>query len=151
MSLTPGQIALIHVAKKQLGMDDETYRAVLKRVAGVASSKNLNPNGLEALMAEFARLGFVGTQQRTPQKGAGAGSDENRPTKAQWALLGDLARKAGFTGFDDPRFIHWQKARSGVDHPRFLDMQGLNKLISALKNWTGRAAHGSGHHKKPAQ
>jgi len=135
MSITPGQIALIHVAKKQLALEEEAYRAILKRTAGVESSRFLTLKGFEDLMAEFTRLGFAKTDNKDTPKGAGTGSDDNRPTKAQWRLLGDLSRKVGFEGFDDQRFIHWQKARSGVDHPRFLDMQGLNKLIAALKNW----------------
>lgn len=53
--------SLIHVAKTQLSMTDDDYRALLRRVAGVASSRDLNEAGLSAVMAEFKRLGFVAT------------------------------------------------------------------------------------------
>lgn len=39
------QLAKIHIAKKALGMDDDTYRAVLRKVGGVDSSKSLTPMG----------------------------------------------------------------------------------------------------------
>jgi phage gp16-like protein len=133
---TPGQLALIHVARKQLGMEEADYRALLMRVAGVDSAEALDRRGIATVLTEFERLGFVKTPRKDAPKGAGTGTDLNRPSKAQWWLLGDLARKAGYAGFDDPRFIHWQKARSGVEHPVMLDQAGLNKLVSALRNWT---------------
>ncbi len=136
---TPGQLALIHVAKKQLGMDDADYRALLMRAGGVDSAEALDLHGFKTVLAEFERLGFVKAPRKDAHQGGGVGTDINRPSKAQWWLLGDYARQAGFTGFDDPRFINWLKSRSGVDNPRFLDQHGLNKLVAALRNWI---AHG---------
>ncbi|MCO2667365.1 regulatory protein GemA, partial [Pseudomonas aeruginosa] len=40
MSLRAVNLAKIHIAKAQLGMDDDTYRALLARVAGVRSAKD---------------------------------------------------------------------------------------------------------------
>lgn len=139
---TSSQLALIHVAKKQLGLDEGEYRAILDRVAGVASSRELSRQSFDSLLVEFKRLGFHQEGRDGVPRGAGQGSDDNRPTKPQWRLLGDLARQAGFESFEDPRFVNWQKSRSGVEHPRFLDMHGLNKLIAALKNWHGRGRNG---------
>lgn len=51
-------LAKIHIAKQQLGLDDETYRALLARVAGVRSAKELNPRQVGAVLREFERLGF---------------------------------------------------------------------------------------------
>lgn len=39
------ELAKIHIAKKQLGLDDDTYRAMLKQVAGVISAKDLTAQG----------------------------------------------------------------------------------------------------------
>lgn len=52
-------LAKIHIAKSQLGLDDETYRAVLARIAGVRSAKDLSPRQIGAVIAEFVRLGWV--------------------------------------------------------------------------------------------
>ncbi len=52
------QLSKIHIAKKDLGLDDETYRALLERVAGVRSAKDLSPRQFEAVLAEFVRLGW---------------------------------------------------------------------------------------------
>lgn len=51
--------AKIHIARQQLGMDDEGYRALLARVAGVRSSKDLGAKQIGAVLREFERLGFV--------------------------------------------------------------------------------------------
>lgn len=52
-------LAKIHIAKSQLGLDDETYRAILARIAGVRSAKDLSPRQIGAVIAEFVRLGWV--------------------------------------------------------------------------------------------
>ena len=41
MSIKKAQLAKVHIAKQQLGMDDDSYRALLARVAGVKSAKDL--------------------------------------------------------------------------------------------------------------
>ncbi len=51
--------AKIHIARQQLGMDDQGYRALLARVAGVQSSKDLGPKQVGAVLREFERLGFA--------------------------------------------------------------------------------------------
>ncbi len=53
-------IAKVHVAKKQLGLDDETYRAVLRRVTGRDSAADLNEVQLGSVIREFVRLGWTG-------------------------------------------------------------------------------------------
>jgi len=53
------KISLIHLAKKNLAMTDDDYRALLLRAAGVESSTCLDAVGFAAVMVEFGRLGFV--------------------------------------------------------------------------------------------
>lgn len=51
-------LAKIHIARQQLDMQDADYRALLGRVAGVRSSKELGPKQIGAVLREFERLGF---------------------------------------------------------------------------------------------
>lgn len=51
-------LAKIHIARQQLAMDDESYRALLTRVAGVSSSRNLSDKKALAVIKEFQRLGW---------------------------------------------------------------------------------------------
>jgi len=52
------QLSKIHIAKKELAMDDDSYRAMLARVAGVTSAKDLGPRQVGAVLSEFERLGW---------------------------------------------------------------------------------------------
>ena len=52
-------IAKIKIGQQQLGLDDDTYRALLVRVTGANSCTKLDMRGLEAVAAELAKLGFA--------------------------------------------------------------------------------------------
>lgn len=58
MSLSKAFLSKIHIAKTQMGMEDDIYRGILARVAGVRSSKELNMRQASALLEEFQRLGW---------------------------------------------------------------------------------------------
>jgi len=61
MPLDRKKIALLHVGKARLGIGDDDWRALLGRVAGVASSRDLDDFGFQAVMSELERLGFQST------------------------------------------------------------------------------------------
>ena len=54
-----GKLGLIHVARKQCGLDDAAYRALLSGAAGVESSRELEHED------QFRRVSVIYTQKRT--------------------------------------------------------------------------------------
>lgn len=52
--------ALVHIAKENLHLDEESYRQILKGVAGVESSTQLSTEGFEKVMRRFQEMGFKG-------------------------------------------------------------------------------------------
>lgn len=50
--------AVINIAKKQLDMDEDDYRAMLERVTGKASLKAMSARQKDDVVAEVKRLGF---------------------------------------------------------------------------------------------
>jgi hypothetical protein len=52
--------ALVHIAKEDLNLDQESYRQILKGVAGVESSTQLTVQGFEKVMKRFQEMGFKG-------------------------------------------------------------------------------------------
>ena len=52
--------ALVHIAKEDLRLDKESYRQILKGVAGVESSTQLNREGFKKVMNRFQDMGFKG-------------------------------------------------------------------------------------------
>lgn len=49
------KIAIIHAVKRECGLSDEEYREILKKSAGVTSSKELDEAGFKKLMSSFAQ------------------------------------------------------------------------------------------------
>ena len=60
MTIDRKKKALIHIAKGNLHLDDESYHQILKGVAGVESSAQLTQEGFEKVMARFQEMGFKG-------------------------------------------------------------------------------------------
>jgi hypothetical protein len=52
--------ALVHIAKEKLHLDEESYRQILKGVAGVESAAQLSREGFEKVMNRFQGMGFKG-------------------------------------------------------------------------------------------
>ena len=50
----------MHIAKEDLHLDGESYRQILKGVAGVESSAQLTEEGFEKVMKRFQEMGFKG-------------------------------------------------------------------------------------------
>lgn len=57
------QLAIIHIAKKQLGMSDEDYQAMLSGY-GVQHASELDPKGFRSIMLHFEKMGFVGKNHK---------------------------------------------------------------------------------------
>lgn len=67
MSLRAVNLAKIHIAKAQLGMDDDTYRALLARVAGVRSAKDLGPRQMTTYWSNSSA--WAGNRRATGRAG----------------------------------------------------------------------------------
>jgi len=52
--------AIVHIAKEDLHLDEESYRQILKGVAGVESATQLTEAGFENVMKRFQEMGFKG-------------------------------------------------------------------------------------------
>ena len=137
--LTRPQLAKIHIAKKMLALDDDDYRDVLERVAGVRSARELQPEHLVELQRELRRLGWDGYLLKRSEVPPLPYSDvDNRPdapTGAQLRML-EAAFKNIFGYADiapDKAFQKFLKNRCGVEHPRFLDNLKYEAALSAVK------------------
>ncbi|MEY9717880.1 hypothetical protein ABIA22_000370 [Sinorhizobium fredii] len=130
-------IAAIHVAKKQLGLDDDTYRAKLTNITGKASAKDMTEEERQKVLTVFRNEGF------RPAESA------RRPDGRQ-KLTGRFAAKlqalwiAGYNlgiveNRDDAALIAFVKRQTGIDHVRFLKFpEDARKAVEALKAWIAR-------------
>lgn len=100
------KIALIHVAKTRLQLDEDDYRSLLRAEGGVDSSRDLDEAGFERLLKRFQKLGFVSTSDaRKPKTNARRLPSDPITAEQRWrieqnyiALGFDTARRQ--TGFN---------------------------------------------------
>lgn len=130
-------IAKLHVARKQLAMEEESYRALLTRVAGVDSAARCDERALARVLAEFERLGFAPVRNRAQRRDA-------RPhVRKIWAIWGDLKPLLDHADDDALRgFVRRQtksmKNPDGIAAPEWLDPHEAKKVIEGLKGWLAR-------------
>lgn len=128
-----GLLAKIHIAKAQLGLTDDAYRAVLA-VHGVASSKDLDMRGMEAVLAHFEKLGWLPTpKQAKPRINATYITiPDGTPNAAQKRYALALAKALGWSLVGLQKRI---KQQFDVENIFWLNDQGaLQTLIKDMTN-----------------
>lgn len=138
--VTPGRrslIAKIHVAKKQLALEDDSYRALLRRITGVDSSAAATDRQLEAVIGEFKRLGWK--DQRPASSGRSAdGREQASKLRALWRSLYQL----GYVDrADDDALTAWVTRTTGKQAMRWNSPADLNRTIEAAKAWCLRVGY----------
>jgi len=133
MPINRKQLALVHIAKNQLGWDDDTYRDVLKVHGGVESSKDLTPAAFRRVMAHAGGCGFKSqSKMRMPKN-----HRPNMATDAQlrkiykmWWLLEGRYYNPGKKFAALREFL---KKRFRVNHENFLTFDTAHQVIEAIK------------------
>jgi hypothetical protein len=131
--LPPAKVKLIHVARRRLGMEEEDYRLLLIRAAGVDSASKLSLAGFHAVMEEFVRLGF--TSDRT------ARNFGRRPGMATPGQVDSIRRLwAEFTGGTgtDATLGEWLNRTWRISALRFLPAELAPRVIIALRAMCAR-------------
>ncbi|MDD3325651.1 MAG: regulatory protein GemA [Zoogloea sp.] len=127
-------IAMVHIAKARLGMDDETYRAWLEKKTGKRSSSALSDGQLGQLVKALRAEGLLDEPPTAAKVIAGKGA--NRPTDAQWKTARGLAKKIGLDGgLDGEAFAGFVKRIVKVDNPRFLTKASMVDVLIGLEKW----------------
>lgn len=99
-------IAKIHIAKKDLGLDDGTYKDVLKRITGKDSSKNMTLNELKAVLDDFSRRGFVAKRTAKTAKRHGKKPKAHQQNQSRQAMIDKIEAILADMG------LHWNYAHA---------------------------------------
>lgn len=118
-------LAKIHIAKAQLGLDEETYRGMLWTMARVHSSKDLTTDGRQRVLEHLRARGFKDARPRKRFPGRPHNTDSNAQLKKVEALLASAGRVWAYADGMAARMFQ-------VDRVAFCDPQQLQKLIAAL-------------------
>ena len=125
-------IAKVHIAPKQLGMTEEDYRAVMRRITGQLSAATCDVEQLEALLAEFTRMGFRAIQTG-PKKGGGAQRADHpvaRKARAMWISLGLLC---AIEDHSESALEAFARRQLGCAKLQWMNQAQADRLIEGLK------------------
>lgn len=128
----PRQLAQIHLGKKQLGLDDDTYRDLLQAAGGKRSAADMDLAQRGAVIAHMisrgARLGFSARSGRNM-------SPLERKIRALWWQ----AHQAGVIRETSDRALRaWVKRQTGSADVAWLDKGAAAKCVEALKGMVAR-------------
>ena len=129
-------LAKIHIAKKDLGLDDGTYRDVLRRVTGKDSASLMLISELEKVIYEFGNLGWQPSAVAKPKHGKKPKVGTDKPSRQAVmdkieAILADMG-------------LHWNYAHGiarGMHKKEKLDFctdDELHKVMQGLAVYQNR-------------
>ncbi|GFE94840.1 regulatory protein GemA [Acetobacter persici] len=121
-----GMVRKLHVGRKQLGLEDADYRALLQRVTGKTSSTQCSEGELDLILKEMKRVGFKTSRP--------SGKPWVRKIYALWDDMGPLLRSGGTREALRAYVLRMTK----VSAPEFLDETAGRKVIEGLKAWKKR-------------
>ncbi len=133
----------VHMAKAQIGLSDDQYRDIMAdRYNGIRTASKLSDKRLVDLIEFLKTLGFIPKPKRKSKKGpARAGSrplaagDLQAKIRALWLSLYHLGIVRDPAEAAMGAFV---TRMSGVSALQWLDPEGANKTIEALKDWATR-------------
>ena len=138
-------IQLIHIAKKQLCLDDETYRKILCDLTGIASCKSMNIDQLDTVLQHMKSKGFkpIGKNKNLSPKTR----DKKKKTpldklRQQWI---EMSRFGFIRDSSEQALLAWSKQQAKrmnknipIDRLEWLKPEMTYVLIEQLKMWFKR-------------
>ena len=144
-------VAKIHIARSQLRMDDDSYRANLAHYSnGKTSCTDMTVPELHAVLAAFEKLGFKPKKapakkqpgKKYSPKTADGPRDERSVIRAIWIFM----HRAGFIRDGSETALNTWVARQtadtngslGISDVEWLHGNDATKVLEALKKWCRR-------------
>lgn len=141
-------LAKVHVAKKQLALDDGTYRDVLERVTGQRSAKGLDRHQLVRVLDAFRQSGWKDSGNSV--NAAQTPKSAKPHVRKIWALWTAMC-KSGYVDAADTRAAlrAFVEKRTSVTDPEWLTPEQATTVIESLKQWQRREAAAAKRKPKP--
>jgi hypothetical protein len=126
-------LARVHIARKEMGLDEDAYRDVLRRLTGRESAADISDMQIVLVLGEFRKLGWKPKSGMRP-----SAIPQVRIIYAIWkdvaALLDGEAGPAQLRAFVQ-RQTQDELHPDGMDAPEFCNPAQANKVIEGLKGW----------------
>ena len=140
-------IQLIHVAKRELSLDEELYRSVLKELTDKTSCSKMNIDELNQVLEHFKTVGFKvkkksTTNRKTPKSNRSV-SPESGKIRAIWITMHQqgFVRDSSEQALDNyiSRMLNRKTLGKNISfHCQFLNSSQAVKVLEILKNWHKR-------------
>ncbi len=137
-------LAKIHIAKKELGLDDDTYRAMLFGLTGKRSAKDLTPAESVRVLKHMSASGakvtpFIGKPpaRRTRKKGQ---KIQDPMLRKIWAMWLDMHNRGVVRERGEKALMAWIKEHQGIqrDALAWLNQAEKGAVINCLREWQKR-------------
>lgn len=130
-------IKLIHVARRELRMDDDTYRLMLagmKGLGGATSTADLSVPNLTKVLEQLKRLGFT-VRPNKVQKRPLANDEQSKKIRSLWLELHGLGAVRDPSEAALAKFV---LSMTRVSALQWLTTAQASRVIENLKQWMGR-------------
>jgi len=133
-------VAKVQIARKELGLDEDTYRAMLERITGRTSSADCTDDQLGDVLDEMKAKGWtpkvVAGGRTAPRPRAAADHPSAKKARALWLSMWHLGE---IEHPEETALEAFAKRQLGVDRLQWADQGQCYKLIEALKAMAERA------------
>lgn len=125
-------IAKVHIAKVQLGLSEDDYRAVLLRETGHLSAKDCTDGQLSAALRAFEAQGFTAKAKPPVRRSGPKPADHPMAGKAR-ALWISLHQLGAISNPSEQALEAFARRQLGCDRLQWANQGQAYKLIEALK------------------
>lgn len=143
-------LAQIHIAKKQLDMDDDIYRDALEQVTGKRSCSEMHISELYKVIAHMEKCGFK--TKRQPQKSGRSGKKQFSPKASgqvidvMRAIWIEMHREGIVDDGSEIALTRWAERQSsklnggvGIAELEWLERtKHVGPVLESLKQWRSR-------------
>jgi phage gp16-like protein len=131
-----GALAAVHIARKDLALDTDSYRAILRRLTGLDSAGLMTIEQLGTVLDEFRRLGWRPKHhaKRAGSRRLARGGVASK-IRALWLSLYHLG---AVRDPSEEALAHFIAETTGTEAMQWLDNAAADTVIKALRGWCGR-------------
>ncbi|EOE1791875.1 TPA: regulatory protein GemA [Citrobacter freundii] len=130
-------IQLIHIARNDLQMDEDTYRQMLQGLTGKASTKGMDVTQLNRVMESMKKKGF--RVKPSGKARSGLPLDNHPQSKKLRALWLEMASAGIVRDCSEQALVLWVQRETGISALRWLSSEQASNVIEKLKKWQRRA------------
>jgi phage gp16-like protein len=133
-------IKLIHVARRELRMDDDTYRLMLAGMKGLDSATSTADLSVPNLLRVLEQLKQKGFKPRPNKAGKRprANDEQSKKIRSLWLALHDLG---AVRDPSEEALTNFVKSMTKVSALQWLSVPQASRVIENLKQWQHRVTN----------